>query len=118
MWEVEFYRTDDGACPVERFISNPVYKEDQPYFLRAFELLGNLGNQLREPHTSPLTDSIFELRVKTKNGIFRFPFFYDQGKIIIITHAFHKKTRKTQRHEIEMAKSHRDGYFLQNENRK
>ncbi len=118
MWIIEFYRTDDGACPVEMFIDSPVYKEDQPFFLRAFGLLEEFGNLLREPHTRPLTDGIFELRVASKSGIFRFPFFYDKGKIIIITHAFRKKTQKTPRHEIETAKNYRDHYFRQKEQRK
>jgi len=50
-----------------------------------------------------LTGDIFELRVKQFDRIFRIPFFYQPGMLIVITSGFQKKTEKTPPAEISEA---------------
>lgn len=50
------------------------------------------------------TDGLFEIRVQVGSDIYRIFCFFDKGKIIIIANAFQKKTQKTPKNEIELAK--------------
>lgn len=49
------------------------------------------------------TDGLFEIRVQQGSDIFRIFCFFDQGKLIILTNGFQKKTQKTPKKEIEKA---------------
>jgi phage-related protein len=117
MWELESYEKADGNCPLNDFLVDPKKKNDLPFIEKAFERLEKYGNQLGYPHTSPLGDDLFELRGSTKRGIFRFPFFFDKGKIIIITHGFQRKQQKTPRSEINLARKYMNDYFLRKDKR-
>jgi phage-related protein len=81
-----------------------------PYIFRIFSLAEEYGYELPRPHSAPLREKILELRVSTKNGNFRFLYFFDD-RIIIITHGFKKKTRKVPNREIEKAIEYRNIYF-------
>lgn len=60
--------------------------------------------KLREPHTKPLKNGIFELR--TMGGdIARGLWAYQEGKTIYILRVFVKKTQKTPASEIDLALS-------------
>lgn len=79
--------------------------------LKSIELLGDYGNSLREPYSKYLNDGIFELRIKQANDISRILYFFVVGKKIILTNAFIKKTQKTPKSEIEMAKKYRTDFI-------
>ena len=79
------------------------------------ELLEEKGNALREPYTKHLEEGIFELRTQVKNDALRTLFFYEENKIIVLAHIFVKKTRKTPRREIEVAKKRRATYTSRKE---
>ena len=49
------------------------------------------------------TDGLYEIRVQQGSDIFRIFCFFDQGKLIIITNGFQKKSQKTPKQEIELA---------------
>ena len=75
------------------------------------ELLEEYGNQVREPYSKHLEDGIFEIRGKIGNNISRILyFFYFEGRIIL-TNGFLKKTQKTPRQEIELAKKYRKDFL-------
>jgi len=50
-----------------------------------------------------LTGDIFELRVKQFERIFRMLFFYQAGRVIVITSGFQKKTEQTLPSELRRA---------------
>ncbi|PHM38599.1 type II toxin-antitoxin system RelE/ParE family toxin [Xenorhabdus innexi] len=60
--------------------------------------------KLREPHTKPLGDGLFELRTMGTD-IARGIWVYQSGRNIIILRVFIKKSQKVSRHDIELAKS-------------
>ena len=62
------------------------------------------GSELREPYSKYLEDGIFELRGKVGNNISRVMYFFYVGNRIILTNGFIKKTQKTPRKELELAK--------------
>jgi len=55
-----------------------------------------------------LTHEIFELRVKQFDRIFRIPFFYQPGMLIVVTSGFQKKTERTPPGEIARAEQLRN----------
>jgi phage-related protein len=111
MWEVEFFVKDNGRCPVEEFLAELSPKKDLLYINNSIKQLEENGNLLRRPHVDFLKDGIWELRVKTINGNFRFfYFFFDKDKIII-THGIKKKSGPVDSKDIERAKEYRAIYL-------
>lgn len=53
----------------------------------------------------------YELRAEYAGDIFRVLFIFDEGQIILLFNGFHKKTQKTPRKEIELAKKLRREYY-------
>ncbi len=111
MWEIDYYTKANGECPLEEFLNHPDQKNDLPFILNKIDQLAEFGNMLGKPHTRKLVDSIFELRLKTNRGIYRFPFFYEQNKVIILTHGFLKKAEKTPVAEITRAQKYKNDHF-------
>ena len=62
-YEVNFFRKEDGSCPVEEFFSSLDAKM-RAKLLMAVALLEDNGPQLREPYSKPLDDGIFEIRAQ------------------------------------------------------
>lgn len=110
MFNVEFYEREDGDTPVENFLNSLDIKMRNK-ILMILNVLQEKGNQLREPYSKHLEDGIFEVRGKVGSDIARvLYFFYYNGKIIV-TNGFVKKTQKTPRKEIELAKKYRKEYL-------
>ncbi len=114
MWQIIFFELPSGRCPVDDFLNDPKKAKDLPYFDHGFERLRKLGNKLPRPHAGYLRNKIYELRVKTKNGQFRFLYFFDKN-VICITHGFKKKTRKVPNCQIDLAIKYRNIYFESDE---
>ncbi|MBU8847966.1 MAG: type II toxin-antitoxin system RelE/ParE family toxin [Desulfobacterales bacterium] len=74
-------------------------------YLRLTDLMIKFGSNLGMPHTKPIEKGLFELRVKSKEGIARVFFCTKVGKKIIILHSFIKKSQKTPKKEIKIAKT-------------
>jgi phage-related protein len=73
-------------------------------YLRLTDLMLEYGSNLGLPHTKPIENGLFELRVKSKEGIARVFFCTKIGKRIIMLHSFIKKSQKTPKKEIKKAK--------------
>lgn len=74
-------------------------------YLRLTDLMIEFGANLGLPHTKPVDSGLFELRVKSKEGIARVFFCTKIGKKIIMLHSFIKKSQKTPKREIKIAKT-------------
>ncbi len=109
MFEIVYYRFEDGQAPVEDFIDTLEVKMQAKVF-RQIQLLKEYGCELREPYSSCLEDGIFELRIKQSSNITRILYFFCRSKKIILTHGFTKKTQKTPPEEIERARKYRNKY--------
>lgn len=112
------YEMESGEVPVEEFLDsvNPKMRA------KIFGLLGILqekGNMLREPYSKYLDDGIFELRCKFGSDNTRVLYFFYYGRKIILTNGFVKKTQKTSKEEIQIAKDRRKDFIermMKNEN--
>ena len=113
-FQVEYYETENGNCPVESFILAQNNKMQAKIF-KNLELLECRGNELREPFSKHLEDGIFEIRTKVGTDISRVLYFFVIGQKIILTNGFIKKTQKTQKSEIELAKKYRNDYLNREE---
>ena len=96
--------------PVRDFILEQDNKMQAKIF-HNLELLELNGNSLREPYSKHLEDGIFELRTKVSSDITRILYFFVIGQKIILTNGFVKKTQKTPKNEIDLAKRRRNEYL-------
>jgi phage-related protein len=109
-FQVEFYDTEDGRTPTQEFLDSLEPKMNAK-MVGLMEILEEKGYSLREPYSAPLEDGIFELRAVQGSNISRaLFFFYVEGRIVI-THGFIKKTQKTPREQIELAKKYRADFL-------
>jgi len=58
-----------------------------------------------------LTYKGWEVRVGFGNDIFRILVFFDGSQLIILNHAFQKKTQKTPKQAIKIAKARKQDYL-------
>lgn len=87
----------------------------QAKIFKNLELLEIRGNELREPFSKHIEDGIFEIRNKVGNDITRIFYFFLIGQKIILTNGFIKKTQKTPKVEIALAKKYRNDYLNREE---
>ena len=57
------------------------------------------------------TVGLYEIRVEVGSNIFRAFAFFDEGQLIVVANGFQKKTQKTPKNEIELAKKIKKEYF-------
>ncbi len=113
-FDIIFYEKEDGTEPAKDFILSLDVKM-RAKMLRIVALLRDNGNKLREPDSKPLGDGIMELRAKVGSDISRVLYFFVVGRKAILTNGFIKKTQKTPKSEIELAKRYRADYISRKE---
>jgi phage-related protein len=89
-WEIRLYVDNRRRKPVEEFIEQ-LPEEDRAKVRAAIEFLAEVGNGLREPQSKSMGQGLFELRVKSR----RIFYCFQPSRIIVLLHAFTKKTQKT-----------------------
>ncbi|RYZ20468.1 MAG: type II toxin-antitoxin system RelE/ParE family toxin [Chitinophagaceae bacterium] len=57
------------------------------------------------------TDGLYEVRVEVGSNIFRAFAFFDEGQLVVLGNAFQKKTQKTPKNELDLAKKIKKEYF-------
>ena len=109
MYNIKFYAKENGQEPAREFILE-LSPKMQAKMLKIIDLLEMNGPQVRMPYSEHLQDGIFEIRAKQSSAITRILYFFTIGQTIILTNGFVKKTPKTPKKEIELAKKYRDDY--------
>ncbi|SFU71683.1 type II toxin-antitoxin system RelE/ParE family toxin [Xenorhabdus koppenhoeferi] len=97
-WNIDFYH---GV--MDNILDMP--PKIQARMLKLLELMEQHGANLGSPHTEPMGNGLFELRAKAKEGIGRGLFCYLDGSNIYILHAFVKKSQKTSKKDLDLAKN-------------
>ena len=73
-------------------------------FLRIGDLIQVLGlERVGEPHVKHIEGSLWEMRLKGRNGISRALYVVARPRRVVVVRVFVKKTQKTPRREIELA---------------
>ena len=122
MYEIEFYETEDGKCPIWDFLEAlrlkaPTNKDARIQYKQAslyIELLQQNGTHMNAEITKHLDDGIWELR-PGNNRVF---YFFYQNNTYVLLHQFRKKSQKTPKREIEKAKAERNDYLRRKETAK
>jgi phage-related protein len=76
MWDVEFYKNQDGECPTQEFLDELSPSIDLPFVMNDLGRLEEFGNQLRRPQADYLERDIYELRTETASGQIRLLYFF------------------------------------------
>ena len=100
---VEFYKTQEGKCPVAEFLDllpGRVVKKIT-WILSLVEDLEIIPTKYYKKLKG--TDSIYECRIDMDGNTYRILGFFYRYEFIILTNGFMKKTKKTPETEIEIA---------------
>ncbi len=97
-WSVEYY--DAGVEKAVLALPSALLAR----YLRYVNLMVEFGADLGMPHTRALGDGLFELRLKSREGIARVFYGTMVGKRIVMLHVFVKKTQKTPQRELRKAR--------------
>ena len=68
-------------------------------------------NRISAKFVKHIAEGIYELRAEYKKDIYRIFFVFDEGNIVVLFNGFKKKTRKTPKAEIEIAKRIKKEYY-------
>ncbi|MDP2303837.1 MAG: type II toxin-antitoxin system RelE/ParE family toxin [Ignavibacteria bacterium] len=98
-WSIEYYNSELG----NEILSLP--EGLLARYLRLTELMLEFGSNLGMPHTRFLGEDLIELRIKSKEGIARVFYCTLIGKRIMMLHLFIKKSNKTPRKEMQIARN-------------
>jgi phage-related protein len=97
-WSIDYFservRLDIEALPVGIRAS----------YARLTGLLMEFGLSLRMPHSKSMGDGLFELRPRGLEGTARVMYCTKIGRRIVILHVFIKKTQKTPKRDLEIAR--------------
>jgi phage-related protein len=112
-WTIEFFKDDRGVSHVEDFLSE-LPSEVLAKVYNHIRLLREFGLNLKMPHAKPLKGykPFWELRPFP----IRLFYFAYSGRRFIILHAFQKRTDRTPKQEIAIAKKRYD-VFIERENK-
>ena len=99
---IEYVELQNGRIPAREFVDS--LDDRAAARIDAFiERLRAYGNRMQGKFVKKLSADIFELRVKEFDRIFRVLFFYQPGRLIVITSGFQKKTQQAPSGEIAKA---------------
>lgn len=73
-------------------------------YARLLELVMEFGPDLRMPHSRALGGGLFELRPRGLEGIGRAMYCYVTGQLVVILHAFVKKSQATPERDLTIAR--------------
>ncbi|HXS99102.1 MAG TPA: type II toxin-antitoxin system RelE/ParE family toxin [Elusimicrobiota bacterium] len=102
MYRIAFYRTPRDECPFQIFLEGHNEKV-RTKFGKLVTALEEYGPNLKRPYADILRDDIRELRVGFGGNSYRALYFFFIRDLIVITHAFTKKTDSVPPAEIERA---------------
>ncbi len=109
--EVIFYKSNGNRSPIDEFLDtlSPKQAQKVAWVLNLIEELDIVPGQYFQKMVN--TDDIWEVKVKIGSNIFRLLGFFDGSKLVVISHAFQKKTQKTPRQAIRLAEDRKRDYF-------
>ena len=73
-------------------------------FLHIADMIEELGPNLGKPYIGRLDSGLYEIRAKGKEGIGRSAYCVVKGKEVVILHSFIKKSQKTSKKDLDLAK--------------
>ena len=111
MRKILFYKTMSGDSPIERFLDGLGAKQAQrvAWVLKIIEDLEMPPSQYLRKMAG--TKELWEVRVWAAPETYRLLGFFDGPHLIVLAHAFSKKSQKVPLHAIRLAERRRSDYF-------
>lgn len=108
---IHFYRSASGAYPVEDFLDSLSVEQVRKvtWVLQLIEDLEVIPAQYFKKLVN--TDDLWEIRVQIVSNAFRLLGFLEGKQVVILNHAFQKKTQKTPAKEILIAEARKKEYL-------
>lgn len=109
-WRIYAICSDRGDCQVAEFLSNQPsnLETNRDRLIALFDYVVENGpRRLPEDRCHQIAEDIWEFIT----GKLRIAWFYDEGKLIVCTHGFVKKSQKTKKSDIERAVNAKKLYF-------
>ena len=111
MREIIFYHFENGNCQIEDYLESLSNKQVEKVFY-VLDLIEKIDIVPRKFFKKlEATDDIWEVRIQHGNNIFRLFGFFDGNNLVVLNHAFTKKTQKTPKKEIKVAEQRKKDYF-------
>ena len=104
---VNFYQTESGVEPVREWLKE-LPKSDKKVIGEDIKTV-QYGWPLGMPLVDSLGHGLWEVRTKLKGRIARIIFFLDKDTMILVN-GFIKKTKKTPKMELDLAKKRKNQY--------
>jgi phage-related protein len=107
MRKILFYETESGQKPIEDFLDQLPAKTAQKvtWVMKLVEDLERVPSKYFKKMVN--TADLWEVRVGSGSKIFRL----DGPDLVILAHAFQKKTQKTPKRAIKVAEERKKDYF-------
>ena len=115
MRKIKFYRLETGKSPVEEFFDSLTNKQFEKisFVLDLIEQIDIVPRKYFKKLKG--TDDIWEVRIQHGNNIFRILGFFDGKDLVVLNHAFTKKSQKIPQKEIAVAEKRKRNYFKKKE---
>ena len=117
MREILFYETASGQKPIEDFLDQLSSKQAQKvtWVLKLIEELDRVPSNYFKKMVN--TAELWEVRAAVGSNIFRLIGFFDGPNLVVLAHAFQKKTQKTpKRRPLKLPKKEKKNIFGGNNN--
>ncbi|MCC5934640.1 MAG: type II toxin-antitoxin system RelE/ParE family toxin [Balneolales bacterium] len=111
MREIKFYTTQSGKSPITNFLDSLNSKQAKrvTWVLNLVEQKDRVPREYFKKLSG--TSGIWEVRVQSGSDIFRLLGFIDDGKFVVLTNGFVKKSQKTPKNEIDIAENRKSDYL-------
>ena len=111
MRKIIFYKLKSGISPVLEFLNQltPKQKKKSAFVLTLIEEIDRVPKEYLKKLIG--TDDLWEIRIQSSRSIFRILGFFDGHNVIIVNHAFVKKSQKTPKKEIKIAEKRKKEYL-------
>ena len=113
MRKIKFYRLETGRCPVEKYFNSLTNKQFEKisFVLDLIEQIDIVPSKYFKKLKG--VNEIWEIRAQHGNNIFQILGFFDGKDLVILNHAFTKKSQKIPQNEIATAEKRKRKYFEQ-----
>ena len=92
-YEVRFWSDERGQCPVQEWLES-LDKNHQKRVLALLKMLGELGRDLRLPHSRALGVGLYELRDTSRGPGFRVYYCFEEETLLILLASGNKTTQE------------------------
>jgi len=115
MKRISFYSLANGRKPVAEYIKSLTSSQAEKvvFVLELIETIEIVPTKFLKKLKG--TDDLWEVRIRQGRDIFRLLGFLDGDELLILNHAFTKKTQKTPRKEIKIAEQRKKEYLAKGE---